>query len=25
MTSCGIHWDHEGWVRAPYKKAFIID
>lgn len=25
MTTCGIHWDHEGWVRAPYKKAFIID
>jgi hypothetical protein len=23
-TSCGVHVDHAGWVRAPYQKAFIV-
>ncbi len=24
ISSCGVHVDHAGWVRAPYAKAFIV-
>ena len=24
ISSCAVHVDHAGWVRAPYQKAFIV-